>query len=74
MAKFRIDDIARNVDSPGGWADETYQFMDDSEFDKEFDLEAMLDAWKIDPKTQELLERLGSDFDENGKPYWHDNV
>lgn len=30
-----IDDIARNVDSPGGWADETYQFMDDSEFDKE---------------------------------------
>jgi hypothetical protein len=34
-AEDLIDDIARNVDSPGGWADEPYQFMDDSEFDKE---------------------------------------
>lgn len=28
------------------------------------------DAWKIDPKTQELLGRLGSDYDEDGVPYW----
>lgn len=34
------------------------------------DLELMLDAWKIDPDTQELLSRLGSDYDENGIPYW----
>ena len=34
------------------------------------DLEAMIQAWKIDPYTQELLGRLGSDFDENGVPYW----
>ena len=35
-----------------------------------FDLEAMLDAWKIDPRTQELLAKLGSDYDEDGVPYW----
>ena len=35
-----------------------------------FDLKAMLDAWKTDPETQELLNRLGSDYDENGIPYW----
>jgi hypothetical protein len=33
----------------------------ENEFDREFDLEAMLDAWKIDPETQELLERLSDD-------------
>jgi len=38
-------------------------------FDKS-DLELMLDVWKIDPDTQELLSRLGSDYDENGIPYW----
>ena len=38
-------------------------------FDKS-DLEVILDAWKIDPNTQELLSRLGSDYDENGVPYW----
>ena len=38
-------------------------------FDKS-DLEVMLDAWKMDPNTQELLSRLGSDYDENGVPYW----
>jgi|SanBayMetagenome_1026888.scaffolds.fasta_scaffold14842_4 hypothetical protein len=38
-------------------------------FDKS-DLESMLDAWKIDPHTQELLSRLGSDYDEDGIPYW----
>jgi hypothetical protein len=29
-----------------------------------------LDAWKIDAETQELLSRLGSDYDEDGVPYW----
>jgi hypothetical protein len=28
------------------------------------------DAWKIDPDTQDLLGRLGSDYDEDGIPYW----
>lgn len=28
------------------------------------------DAWKIDPETQELLGRLGSDYDEDGVAYW----
>jgi hypothetical protein len=27
-------------------------------------------AWKIDLETQELLGRLGSDYDENGVAYW----
>lgn len=27
-------------------------------------------AWKIDPDTQDLLGRLGSDYDEDGIPYW----
>lgn len=30
----------------------------------------MMNAFKIDPNTQELLSRLGSDYDENGTPYW----
>jgi hypothetical protein len=30
----------------------------------------MMNAFKIDPDTQELLSRLGSDYDENGIPYW----
>ena len=29
-----------------------------------------MDAWKIDLETQELLGRLGSDYDEDGIPYW----
>ena len=29
-----------------------------------------MDAWKIDLETQELLSRLGSDYDEDGIPYW----
>jgi len=47
--------------------------INSEQFDREFDLEAMLDAWKIDPKTQELLKRLGSDYDENGTPYWEND-
>ena len=34
------------------------------------EMHIMLEAWKIDPYTQELLSRLGSDYDENGIPYW----
>jgi len=34
------------------------------------EMQLMLEAWKIDPYTQELLSRLGSDYDENGIPYW----
>ena len=34
------------------------------------EMQLMLEAWKIDPYTQELLSRLGSDFDENGIPDW----
>lgn len=49
------------------------QLINSEQFDREFDLEAMLNAWKIDPKTQELLGRLGSDYDENGIPYWENN-
>ena len=30
---------------------------------------SILNGWHIDPKTQELLSRLGSDY-ENGIPYW----
>lgn len=44
--------------------------MNSDQFDREFDLDAMLKAWKNDPYTQELLSRLGSDYDENGIPYW----
>jgi len=44
--------------------------MNSEEFDREFDLTSMLNAWKLDPKMQELLSRLGSDYDENGIPYW----
>ena len=47
--------------------------LNSDEFDREFDLEPMLEAWKIEPKTQELLGRLGSDYDENGIPYWENN-
>ena len=32
-----------------------------------------MDAWKIDLETQELLSRLGSDYDEDGIPYWDKN-
>ena len=44
--------------------------MNEKDFDREFDLTTMLKAWKIDSYTQEMLSRLGSDYDENGVPYW----
>jgi len=40
--------------------------MNENDFDREFSLEQYID--KI--KTDELLDRLGSDYDENGIPYW----
>jgi hypothetical protein len=36
--------------------------MNSDEFDREFNLE--------DPRLQEVLNRIGSDYDENGIPYW----
>lgn len=36
--------------------------------------EVDMDAWRAsvrnDPEHQELIDRLGSDYDENGIPYW----
>jgi hypothetical protein len=42
---------------------------------KEFDIEryrklkAIIESYD-NPKNNELMERLGSDYDENGKAYW----
>ena len=36
--------------------------MNSDEFDREFNLD--------DPKLQEALKRIGSDYDENDIPYW----
>ena len=54
--------------------------MNSDEFDQEFDLEGhsgldrslrlkkvLIDIFE---KNAELLDRLGSDYDENGIPYW----
>jgi hypothetical protein len=38
-----------------------------------FDIDKMLDAWKEDPEMQELMQKLGSDYDENGVAYWEKN-
>lgn len=45
--------------------------MNELEFDREFDLEAAINRISID--NAELLDRLGSDYDENGVPYWEKN-
>jgi hypothetical protein len=37
------------------------------------DMEKTLDAWKEDPEMQELMKKLGSDYDENGVAYWEKN-
>lgn len=42
--------------------------MNSEQFDKEFDLEPAIRSISIENK--ELLDRLGSDYDENGIPYW----
>ena len=42
--------------------------MNSEEFDREFDLTRSI-AMTI-AENAELLERLGSDYDEDGIPYW----
>lgn len=44
--------------------------MNEKQFKKEFDLIVMLKAWSIDPQIQEMLSKIGSDYDENKIPYW----
>jgi len=34
------------------------------------DMQPIIESLKTDPFMQEVLDRLGSDFDENGIPYW----
>lgn len=45
--------------------------MNSSEFDREFDLKQI--TKRVMEENAELLERLGSDYDENGIPYWEKN-
>ena len=45
-------------------------FMNSEEFDREFDLETVIREIKSNPQLQEVLRRIGSDFDDNGIPYW----
>lgn len=40
--------------------------INSDEFDKEFDLESVINKLKIDA----VLDRLGSDYDADGIPYW----
>lgn len=40
--------------------------MNEKDFDREFMLESILDELKID----QVLKAIGSDYDENGIPYW----
>lgn len=42
--------------------------MNEKDFDREFDIESI--AKQVVEENAELLERLGSDYDENGIPYW----
>ena len=48
--------------------------MNSSEFDNEFDIDrSMRLRYAIEKafeENAELLDRLGSDYDENGVPYW----
>ena len=34
------------------------------------DMQLIIESLKTDPFMQEVLDRLGSDYDENGVPYW----
>lgn len=51
--------------------------MNENQFDKEFDFERYKELKNIvaemNRQDKELLERLGSDYDENGIPYWQRN-
>ena len=44
--------------------------MNSEKFDREFDLETVIREVKSNPQLQEVLRRIGSDFDDNGIPYW----
>ena len=48
--------------------------MNSTEFDEEYDLDRSLRLKRVIEQVfeenSELLERLGSDYDEKGKPYW----
>ena len=43
--------------------------MNEQQFDDEFNLDKAINKLKID----EVLYRLGSDYDENGIPYWENS-
>jgi len=51
--------------------------VNEDQFDKEFDFERYKRLKSIvvemNKQDRELLERLGSDYDENGIPYWEKN-
>jgi uncharacterized protein YeeX (DUF496 family) len=38
------------------------------------DVEQAIKEMMADPKIQEILEALGSDYDEDGNPYWDKDV
>jgi hypothetical protein len=38
------------------------------------EVEKAIEEMMADPKIQEILEALGSDYDENGIPYWDKDV
>jgi hypothetical protein len=38
------------------------------------DMHSIIESLKSDPYTQEVLEKLGSDYDENGIPYWENGA
>jgi len=44
--------------------------MNSKKFDREFDLETVIRGIESNPQLQEVLRRIGSDFDDNGIPYW----
>lgn len=51
--------------------------MNSEQFDDEYDIDRTMRLKsaikKAFEKNAELLERLGSDYDENGIPYWEKN-
>lgn len=47
--------------------------MNSEQFDREFDLEKVIRDIETDPDFISLMEKLGSDYDSNGVPYWENN-
>jgi len=33
-------------------------------------INSIVNGWHVDPEVQEMLARLGSDYNEDGVPYW----